>query len=66
MDIKKSKLDFRYDLFWKNIFDAFAIFDNILRILHKSYFVRTLQNYYDISSILVIWWQNIIFFTIYF
>ena len=54
MDIKKCKLNFRYNLFEKNIVYAFTIFDNILQILHKSYFVRTLQDYYNISTILVI------------
>ena len=54
MDLKKSKLNFRYNLFEKNIVHPFAIFNNILQILHKSYFVRTLQYYYSISTISVI------------
>ena len=50
MDIKKSKLNFQYNLFKQNIVYAFCIFYNILQILHKLYFVRTLQDYYNISD----------------
>ena len=61
MDINKPKLNFRYNLFLKNIVYSFAIFDNILQILQKSYFVRTLQDYYNKLTILVIgfeiFWQ---------
>ena len=61
MDIKKSKLNFWYNLFEKKIVYAFVISDNILQILYKSYFVQTLQDYYNISTMLVIvfeiFWQ---------
>ena len=41
MDEKKSILNFRYNLFLKNIIYAFASFYSIWKILQKSYFVRT-------------------------